>query len=74
MTPQRPPHIAYEPAILRLIDQTKLPDAVEVLSLDSPAAVVNAIREMRVRGAPAIGIAGGIRPGDRGARRGAKSR
>jgi methylthioribose-1-phosphate isomerase len=58
MTPQRPPHIAYEPGILRLIDQTKLPEAVEVLSLDSPAAVVNAIREMRVRGAPAIGIAG----------------
>ena len=51
-------HIAYEPGVLRIIDQTKLPETVEVLSLTSPAAVAHAIREMRVRGAPAIGIAG----------------
>jgi methylthioribose-1-phosphate isomerase len=51
-------HIAYEPGVLRIIDQTKLPETVEVLSLTSPAAVAAAIKEMRVRGAPAIGIAG----------------
>jgi methylthioribose-1-phosphate isomerase len=51
-------HIAYEPGVLRIIDQTKLPETVDVLSLTAPAAVADAIREMRVRGAPAIGIAG----------------
>ena len=59
MTPSpREPHIAYEPGTLRIIDQTKLPERVEVLTLTSPAAVAEAIRTMRVRGAPAIGIAG----------------
>jgi methylthioribose-1-phosphate isomerase len=57
VTTQRP-HIAYEPGVLRIIDQTKLPETVEVLSLISPAEVAEAIRTMRVRGAPAIGIAG----------------
>jgi methylthioribose-1-phosphate isomerase len=51
-------HIAYEPGVLRIIDQTKLPETVDVLTLTAPAAVADAIREMRVRGAPAIGIAG----------------
>jgi methylthioribose-1-phosphate isomerase len=51
-------HIAYEPGELRIIDQTKLPETVDVVSLTSPAGVANAIKEMRVRGAPAIGIAG----------------
>ena len=58
MTPARPAHIAYEPGVLRIIDQTKLPESVEVLALTSPAAVAEAIRTMRVRGAPALGIAG----------------
>jgi len=43
--------------VLRIIDQTKLPETVDVLSLTSTDAVADAIREMRVRGAPAIGIA-----------------
>ncbi|HME82266.1 MAG TPA: S-methyl-5-thioribose-1-phosphate isomerase [Candidatus Eremiobacteraceae bacterium] len=60
MTPgaPRPAHIEYEPGVLRIIDQTKLPEFTEVVSLTTPAAVAEAIREMRVRGAPAIGIAG----------------
>jgi methylthioribose-1-phosphate isomerase len=60
MTPTgtQPAHIAYEPGVLRIIDQTKLPDTVDVVSLTTPDAVAEAIREMRVRGAPAIGIAG----------------
>ncbi|MBV8082300.1 MAG: S-methyl-5-thioribose-1-phosphate isomerase, partial [Candidatus Eremiobacteraeota bacterium] len=53
-----PAHIAYEPGVLRIIDQTKLPESVEVLELRSPESVASAIREMRIRGAPAIGIAG----------------
>ena len=57
-TAARTAHIAYEPGTLRIIDQTKLPETVEVLTLISAAGVANAITEMRVRGAPAIGIAG----------------
>jgi methylthioribose-1-phosphate isomerase len=42
---------------LKLIDQRRLPLQEEVISLDSLAAVADAIRDMVVRGAPAIGIA-----------------
>jgi len=55
---EHPPHIAYEPGVLRIVDQTKLPGEVTVLSLTSAGEVAAAIRDMRVRGAPAIGIAG----------------
>ncbi|MBV8170316.1 MAG: S-methyl-5-thioribose-1-phosphate isomerase [Candidatus Eremiobacteraeota bacterium] len=50
--------MAYEPGVLRIVDQTKLPGELDVLSLTSAGEVASAIREMRVRGAPAIGIAG----------------
>lgn len=42
---------------LKLIDQRRLPQHQEYLYIDSAAAAANAIREMVVRGAPAIGIA-----------------
>ena len=42
---------------LRLLDQTRLPLEQHVLELRSYQEVVEAIREMRVRGAPAIGVA-----------------
>jgi len=58
VTAERPAHIAYEPGTLRIIDQTELPERVEVVALTSPADVAGAIRAMQVRGAPAIGIAG----------------
>ena len=58
VTAARPAHIAYEPGVLRIVDQTKLPESVEVIALTSPGAVADAIKTMRVRGAPAIGIAG----------------
>ncbi len=41
-----------------LIDQTRLPHEEVWLELPDYPSVVAAIREMRVRGAPAIGIAG----------------
>ena len=41
---------------LRLLDQRRLPQAVEYLQLQSIDAVIEAIAEMVVRGAPAIGI------------------
>jgi methylthioribose-1-phosphate isomerase len=42
---------------LRLIDQTLLPDRCEVIACCDVAAVAAAIQTLRVRGAPAIGVA-----------------
>ncbi len=42
---------------LRLLDQRLLPQRAEHLRLDTAASVAQAIRDMVVRGAPAIGIA-----------------
>lgn len=42
---------------LRLLDQRFLPDQVSYRDLTTPEAVAGAIRDMTVRGAPAIGVA-----------------
>jgi methylthioribose-1-phosphate isomerase len=42
---------------VRLLDQTLLPGVVEYLDCDSVASVAEAIRSLRIRGAPAIGVA-----------------
>ncbi|MCL8208172.1 MAG: S-methyl-5-thioribose-1-phosphate isomerase [Actinomycetia bacterium] len=42
---------------LRLVDQTRLPEAYQVLAPTTLEAVAEAIERLRVRGAPAIGIA-----------------
>lgn len=44
---------------LELLDQTRLPASTEWVSCQDVDTVVEAIRSLRVRGAPAIGIAGG---------------
>jgi methylthioribose-1-phosphate isomerase len=41
---------------LRILDQSKLPEEQAFVTLDDYRDVVDAIREMRVRGAPAIGV------------------
>lgn len=43
---------------LFVIDQTKLPYSFEIIELSSYSEVVAAIKDMRIRGAPLIGIAG----------------
>ena len=43
---------------LELLDQTRLPGAIEWRECRDVASVIEAIRSLRVRGAPAIGIAG----------------
>lgn len=56
-----PPTVAWvggEDGRLQLLDQTRLPDVVTVRHCDDVVAVFNAIRELCVRGAPAIGVAG----------------
>ncbi len=45
---------------VELLDQTLLPEEERYLRLESVAAVAEAIRSLRVRGAPAIGIAGAM--------------
>ena len=53
-----PAHIVYSNGILRLLDQTKLPGALEYVELGDWRSVAKAISGMVVRGAPAIGITG----------------
>ena len=40
-----------------IIDQTKLPGAIEIISLKTAEEIWNAIYLLQVRGAPAIGVA-----------------
>ncbi len=47
----------FEDGKVKLIDQTKLPLKVEVVSCPDASAVAQAIKSMKVRGAPAIGVA-----------------
>jgi len=42
---------------LLILDQTRLPYEVEILSLTSQKDIWNAIYSLQVRGAPAIGVA-----------------
>jgi methylthioribose-1-phosphate isomerase len=50
----------WEDGRVRMIDQTRLPAELVILDLSSAEAVAEAIRSMRVRGAPAIGVAAGL--------------
>lgn len=52
----KPAHISYHPGVLRLLDQTQLPAATVFLDLQTLPEVAAAIKDLRVRGAPAIGI------------------
>jgi methylthioribose-1-phosphate isomerase len=45
------------PAV-RLLDQTALPECVEILDCRDVGTLAEAIRALRVRGAPALGVAG----------------
>ena len=42
---------------IKIIDQTKLPEETALIELRDYADVADAIREMKIRGAPAIGVA-----------------
>lgn len=45
---------------IRIIDQTRLPAEEVILSLTTVEEVAEAISSLRVRGAPALGVAGGL--------------
>jgi methylthioribose-1-phosphate isomerase len=54
-----PPNLSWLPAgALRILDQRALPGEVRYLECTEPRDVAQAIRDLAVRGAPAIGLAG----------------
>ena len=55
---ERAPTVHWSGRGLDILDQTALPHAEVVLHCDTVADVVDAIRRLSVRGAPAIGVAG----------------
>ena len=54
MTEIRP--ILWENGSLKLLDQTQLPKSETVIEVTGYHGAISAIRDMQVRGAPAIGI------------------
>ena len=50
------PTVEWKHGIVRLLDQSRLPEHVEFLDCRDYRAVADAIRELKVRGAPAIGV------------------
>lgn len=52
--------LAEDDSAVEIIDQTLLPNKVEFLKLDTAQSIYEAIFELRVRGAPAIGVAAGF--------------
>jgi methylthioribose-1-phosphate isomerase len=56
--PIRP--VVWSDGVLRLLDQRRLPDAEAWLECRTAEDVAEAVRRLAVRGAPAIGIAGGF--------------
>ncbi|MFY9588781.1 MAG: S-methyl-5-thioribose-1-phosphate isomerase [Actinomycetota bacterium] len=50
--------IDWDAGTIRIIDQTLLPAREEVLTITTTAALADAIRSLKIRGAPALGIAG----------------
>ena len=52
-----PPAICWSEGRLTLLDQRRLPGAVEYLDIPDISSAIDAIRSLAVRGAPAIGIA-----------------
>ncbi|MEC4670579.1 MAG: S-methyl-5-thioribose-1-phosphate isomerase [Nitrospirota bacterium] len=51
------PTVEWKEGTVRLLDQRLLPGRVEILECRDYQTVADAIRELRVRGAPAIGVA-----------------
>ncbi|MEW6680197.1 MAG: S-methyl-5-thioribose-1-phosphate isomerase, partial [bacterium] len=51
--------LIWDNGILKILDQTRLPDEVFWICCKTYEDVASCIKEMKIRGAPAIGIAGG---------------
>src|SRR5207342_1364224 len=53
-----PPTVAWHDGAVRLVDQRRLPGELAFVDCRTVAAVVAAIRDLTVRGAPALGATG----------------
>lgn len=51
--------IAWNDGAIELIDQTRLPEALVMLRIETVGDLVAAIQRLAIRGAPALGVAGG---------------
>ena len=51
------PTVEWKNGVVKILDQSLLPLKVEVIDCQDYRTVAEAIRELRVRGAPAIGVA-----------------
>jgi methylthioribose-1-phosphate isomerase len=49
--------VSYENGVLTILDQTKIPNMMEFIQIDKIEDAWDAIKQLKVRGAPAIGIA-----------------
>ncbi len=54
------PTIEYLNGVVRMIDQTRLPNETEFIDCTTPEEVGSAIKTMVIRGAPAIGVAAAL--------------
>lgn len=54
------PTIDWQDGKLHIIDQTLLPTEYRIIQLDTAGAVWEAIKQLRVRGAPAIGVSAAL--------------
>ena len=50
------PTVEWKDGAVRLLDQSRLPEYVEFLDCRDYQTVADAIRSLKVRGAPAIGV------------------
>ncbi|HXV67478.1 MAG TPA: S-methyl-5-thioribose-1-phosphate isomerase [Nitrospira sp.] len=50
------PTVEWKDGVVRLLDQSRLPEAVEFLDCRDSREIAEAIRRLKVRGAPAIGV------------------
>jgi methylthioribose-1-phosphate isomerase len=58
--PGIPPTIEWVEGAVRIVDQRRLPGELTFLDLRSVDALCDAIRDMAIRGAPALGVAGAM--------------
>tara|TARA_R110002012_G_C11583932_1_gene605612 strand:+ start:330 stop:1340 length:1011 start_codon:yes stop_codon:yes gene_type:complete len=52
------PTIQWKSGVLKILDQTKLPEVEEYIETKDYKEVINAIKRLAIRGAPALGCAG----------------
>lgn len=54
------PTIEWRDGVVKILDQTRLPFEVEMVDCQNYQMVARCIKEMKIRGAPAIGVAGAM--------------